>query len=182
MKISKKKLFFFILGIFISNFIFSQELPDGYDNILLGMSLEQTKTELMKNSDFGYHGESDVSLLPTQNRTLIETDNSKNSRNAFLERCWFQFYDDSLYIITININQKKMDYYSIFTTLCEKYGDPTSFSPKQSTWKNEEVTMTLEKPLTLKYIDNKTFESLQQYSNVQLSGEEITRELFLDQL
>ena len=42
--------------------------------------------------------------------------------------------------------------------------------------------MSLEKPLTLKYIDNKRFAETQNYSNVQASPAEITREMFLDEL
>jgi hypothetical protein len=75
-----------------------------------------------------------------------------------------------------------MDYYSIFTKLTEKYGEPTSFNPQAATWKDAEVTMSLEKPLTLKYIDNKLFEQTQNYSNIQKSPTEITREMFLEDL
>ena len=75
-----------------------------------------------------------------------------------------------------------MDYYSIFTKLTEKYGEPDSFDPQSATWKDDEVTMSLEKPLTLKYIDNKLFEETQNYSNIQPSPTEITREMFLDEL
>ena len=42
--------------------------------------------------------------------------------------------------------------------------------------------MSLEKPLTLKYIDNKLFEQTQNYSNIQESPVEITRDMFLDEL
>ena len=76
----------------------------------------------------------------------------------------------------------KMDYYSIFTKLVEKYGEPDTFSPQAATWKDDDVTMSLEKPLTLKYIDNKIFEQTQNYSNIQKSPTEITREMFLDGL
>ena len=75
-----------------------------------------------------------------------------------------------------------MDYYSVFTTLTKKYGEPTSFSPQAATWKNDEVTMSLEKPLTLKYIDNKLFDKTQNYSNIQASPTEVTRDMFLDGL
>ena len=75
-----------------------------------------------------------------------------------------------------------MDYYSVFTTLTKKYGDPTTFSPQAATWKDDEVTMSLEKPLTLKYIDNKIFNETQNYSNVQASPTEVTREMFLEDL
>ena len=75
-----------------------------------------------------------------------------------------------------------MDYYSIFTKLTEKYGQPTSFDPQAATWKDDQVTMSLEKPLTLKYIDNKIFEQTQNYSNIEKSPNEVTREMFLDGL
>ena len=38
------------------------------------MSLDATKSALKSNSDFGYNGDRDVSLLPGENRVLIETD------------------------------------------------------------------------------------------------------------
>ena len=100
----------------------------------------------------------------------------------FLRHCYFQFYDDKLFIITINVNPDRMDYYSIFTKLSEKYGNPTSLNPESASWKNDDVTMSLERPLTLKYIDNKIFKETQNYSNVQPSPAEITRDMFLNEL
>lgn len=183
----KKKHIFLLLLIFSYHFVFSQStnqnsLPNGFQNISLGMSLEETKEELIKNKDFGYKGERDVSLLPDQQKVLIETDSTKAFGSKFLTRCYFQFYDDSLYIITINMNKEKIDHYSIFKTLKEKYGEPVSVTPEKTTWKNDSVTMTLEKPLTLKYIDNEVYTELQQYSAVQKSAEEITQQMFLDSL
>lgn len=180
MKLKKSILAIFFITIIIP--IFSEELPRGFHNIELGMSLEETKSELLKDYDFGYHGDSDVSLLPGINKTLIETDTSRSIGSPFLERCYFQFSEERLYIITININTEKMDYYSIFTTLCNKYGNPQNLNPNSATWQNDDVTMSLEKPLTLKYIDNQIFEELKQYSNIEKSGEEKTRQMFLDEL
>src|SRR5574344_269229 len=177
----KHKYLFLIISI-ISFQLAAEELPEGYSNIKLGMSVEQTKRELIKNSDFGYHGDRDVSLLPSNNQTLIETDAERGLGSNFLTQCWFQFNNDKLYIITINVNTDKMDYYSIFTTLTSKYGEPISISPKEAVWKNGNVTMTLEKPLTLKYIDNEEFNSLLKYSNVPLSPTETTRNMFLEGL
>lgn len=177
----KKKIVFFSLLI-LSFCLFAEDLPHGYKNIMLGMTLEETKENLVKEPDFGYHGDRDVSLIPGSSKTLIETDANKGFGSNFLTRCWFQFSFNELYIITININPELMDYYSIFTTLTKKYGDPSSFSPQAATWKDDEVTMSLEKPLTLKYIDNKRFAETQNYSNVQASPAEITREMFLDEL
>lgn len=75
-----------------------------------------------------------------------------------------------------------MDYYSIFSKLCEKYGDPESLTPQKAQWSNDDVTMTLEKPLTLKYVDNNIFNEIQDKSRVEKSVFEKTREMFLDDL
>ena len=146
------------------------------------MSFEQVKKALRDNLDFGYRGDRDVSLLPGENRMLIETDASTYAGFSYLERCWFQFYEDKLYIITINIDREKMDHYSIFDALCKKYGNPDSVSPEKSVWKNKRVTMSLERPLTLKYVDQERFDSLQKKSKVNPTGTEVTREMFLEGL
>ena len=178
----KKKIIFLTVFSALSVYLFAESLPHGYKNITLGMSLEDTKDCLVKDPDFGYHGDRDVSLIPNSSKTLIETEAERGLGSNFLTRCWFQFSFDELYIITINVNPEKMDYYSIFTKLVEKYGEPTSFDPQSATWKDDDVTMSLEKPLTLKYIDNKIFEQTQNYSNIQASPTEITRDMFLDEL
>jgi len=180
------RILFFLATIFFSVTFFSpayaQKLSRGYGGVELGMTVEQTKAKLKENSDFGYTGDRDISLLPGENRTLIETDAVSGHSFGFLERCWFQFHNDSLYIITININQELMDHYSVFTALCKKYGDPVSLSPEKSVWKDENYSMSLERPLTLKYVNQKVFEDLQNKSLVSPSGREITRDMFLDGL
>lgn len=177
-----KKISIFSFTILFMGILFAKEpLPTGYRNIHLGMTLDETKTALLKDSSFGYHGDRDVSLVPGTNTKLIETDTGTYSL-SYLERCWFQFDQDLLYTITININIQKMDYYSVFTTLVDKYGDPDSLNPQRAVWKNEETTLSLEKPLTLKYIDNKTFDQLQNYSSIEKSATEITKQMFLDEL
>lgn len=179
MKILQK---LFLLFFIFSNLYAFENLPKGYKDITLGMSLEETKTELIKDSDFGYHGDRDVSLTPNKKQYIIETDASSGLGSNFLEQCYFQFNQDSLYIITINLNKERMDYYSIFKTLSEKYGNPNSVNPKLARWEDEEVIVTLEKPLCLKYMDKKTFNELQNYSNISESANEQTKKLFLEGL
>ena len=101
-------IFFLIFG----QTLFSQntnDLPNGYANIQLGMSVEETKEQLLKNSDFGYHGDRDVSLVPEKNQVLIETDADKGLGSNFLTTSYFQFHNDQLYVITINLNKEKID-------------------------------------------------------------------------
>lgn len=177
-----KKIFILVLTCILTKSLFSKDLPKGYRNIELGMSLDETKDALVKDPSFGYHGDRDVSLVPGSSKVLIETDSDSGHGSIFLKRCWFQFFNDELYIITININPDKMDYYSIFTTLKDKYGEPTSLNPQSATWKTKTNTLSLEKPLTLKYIDNSIFDQTQNTSNIKISPEEMTREMFLDEL
>ena len=80
------------------------------------------------------------------------------------------------------MNRSRIDYYSVFTTLKEKYGEPDTITPQAATWKNNEITMSLEKPLTLKYIDNEVFKSLQTASNIAPATTEVTQQMFLDKL
>ena len=184
---SQKKLFC-ILICFSLCFIFAQSsknetantnmpLPYGYSTVQLGMTLEETQTALIRDPDFGYRGERDVSLLPGENRQIIET-----KGGSFLDNCWFQFYDDYLYIISINVNQEFMDYYSIFSTLCKKYGNPIYLDPEKATWEDEDVILSLEKPLCLKYTDAKISGQILEQAEVQQATIEYLRQGFLDSL
>lgn len=179
----KLMLAFFFLAFFAADFfVFGEDLPSGFGGVELGMSLDDAKNALKANSDFGYAGDRDVSLLPGDNRVLIETDSYNMQHHGFLTRCWFQFYEENLYSIIINFNPERLDHYSLYTTLVKKYGEPEEFSPERSVWKNDGVTMSLERPLSIKYIDNEVSEKLAQQSLVQKNGYEITRERFLDSL
>lgn len=172
-----------VLLFFASGLIFAQsQLPDGYARIRLGMSVDEVKDLLQKNPAFGYHGDRDVSLLPGENRILIETDAKAGHVDSFLDRCWFQFYEDRLFIITINLNKEKIDHYSIFTTLCKKYGNPGFLNPEKSVWENDSLSMSLERPLTLKYTDKTVLKKTSGQKNVEDSVPEMTAKMFLDTL
>lgn len=152
-------------------------LPGGYGSVVLGMSVEAAKDALMEDPAYGYRGDRDVSMLPGDNRTLISTDGIH-----FFGECWFQFDNDRLYIITLNLNRERVDYYSVFKSLCDKYGQPDSLSPRKSEWRDGSVIMSLERPLTLKYTDEGIFQELQETSNVELTKEEENRHNFLESL
>lgn len=178
-----KKIAVLIFSLLAATFLFAEEsLPDGFKKIRFGMSVDQVKEELKKDPAFGFRGDRDVSLLPGENRVLIETDTSRTAPYSFLERCWFQFYEDKLYTITINMKKKKMDHYSIYTTLTEKYGNPDFLNPEKSEWKDDSVIMSLERPLTLKYTDRKIFDDLQSKAMVKKTAEEQSKQDFLDLL
>lgn len=173
-------LVFLVSVLFLQN-LFAQSLPSGYGKIKLGMTVDQVKSVLKEDKQFGYRGERDVSMLPNSEQILIETD-ATNTPGSFLERCWFQFYEGKLYIITININREKMDHYSVFDTLCKKYGDPQQLNPEKSIWRNSSIIMSLEKPLVLRYTDRPVSEKILNKSSVEKSGVEENRDSFLNNL
>lgn len=174
----KKFLFSFLILIFCLP-VFS--LPDGFSKIHLGMSVDSLKDALKSDHQFGYKGDRDVSLSPNDGQILIETDASREPF-SFLDHCYFQFADEKLYIITINLNPSKVDHYSVLTKLIEKYGNPDEIKPDKSTWKDDSVIMSLERPLTLKYVDAKTFNDKQDKSNIDKTAGEKALEDFLDEL
>ena len=176
-----KKLFCSTFLLFLFSILVAESLPSGYENIQLGMSVDSAKEELKKNLDFGYRGDRDVSLLPGENRTLIET-NAAKVPSSYFTRCFFQFYKEKLCVITINLNQQKMDYFSVFTALNKKYGEPVEFSPNRCLWQDSSVQLALEKPLTLKYTDLAVRKELEDKSFVEDSTEEKLASEFLDSL
>ncbi len=177
--INRPRILFFLLIFFLSAFAYS--LPNGFGKVQLGMSVDAVKEALKSDRQFGYRGDRDVSLSPSDGQTLIETDATYSSF-SYLDRCWFQFADGKLYVITINLDSSKIDHYSVFSKLCEKYGNPNDINPKKSLWKDGSVMMSLEKPLTLKYVDQKVFDSRQKASTVDKNYSEKNRENFLEGL
>ncbi len=153
------------------------ELPKGYRKIALGMDIESVKTALLEDSIFGYRGDRDVLLLAGKNRSLIET-----AGNSNIKRAWFQFYEEKLYIIIIQMDTDKIDYYSVYSALCKKYGEPDTLDPQHSTWKTESAAMILERPLALKYIDMAVFNELIEKSKTDEAYTDILREEFINDL
>ena len=157
-------------------------LPSGYKDIHFGMSVDDVKDALKADSSFGYRGDRDVSLSKSENQTLIETDAERYAPNSFLTRCWFQFYDDELCTITLNLRRSKIDYHTVFSTLTQKYGEPATLSPSRAEWRDDNVIMSLEKPLTLKYVDKQVFDDKQSSSKSAKSADEQSKDDFLEGL
>lgn len=146
-----------------------------FRDISLGSDMASVKELLLADPLFGYRGERDVSLLPGENRALIET-----SGLSFVKRAWFQFLEDKLYVMTLSLDPEQVDYYSIYSRLVEKYGEPGSLDPKKAVWEGEGVTLSLERPLTVKYLDTETFASLLEKDTTGKAASDISREGFIN--
>lgn len=130
-------------------------LPRKFREIELGMSLEMLKNSLLNDNLFYFRGDRDVSFLPAREQTLIET-----SGPSFIRRAFFQLRDGELFIMAFTLNSTLVDHYSMFTNLSQKYGKPSYLDPKEAVWENEETRISLERPLTVKYIDKNVFNDI----------------------
>ena len=152
-----------------------EELPSSFHEISLGMNLRDVKEGLKKDSSFVYRGDKDVSMLLSQNRSLIESEGVN-----FLKRAFFQFYNEHLYTIIVQMNPENIDYYSLYSSLVDKYGEPSFVDQKKALWENDRVRLVLERPLTVKYIDTAVFnEILASRTKKQALSDEV-RQRFLN--
>ena len=154
----------------------SVQPPRGFRSIQLGMELEQVKQLLIEDPLFDYRGDPDISFLPLPPQTLIET-----SGSSFIRRAYFQFDQDLLYIIILSMDPDRLDYYTLYSTLSGKYGQPTSLDPSEAVWQFEGLRLSLERPLNVKYIDSTVFEALKEEGQVQEDLWEISKDNFLQQ-
>ena len=138
------------------------------------MSLDEVKDALLADSIFGYRGERDVSFIPGGQRQLIET-----SGHSFIRNAWFQFYEGKLYNMSFALDSGRLDYFSLFSSLSEKYGDPQELNPSAAVWTSDAVRLSLERPLTVKYIDVAVFASILETEFEGRAAEEILRENFI---
>ena len=152
------------------------EPPRGFRSVQLGMELEQVKQLLIEDPLFDYRGDPDISFLPLPPQTLIET-----SGSSFIRRAYFQFEEDLLYIIILSMDPDRLDYYTLYSTLSGKYGQPTSLDPTEAVWQFEGLRLSIERPLNVKYIDSKVFEALKEEGQVQEDLWEISKDNFLRQ-
>jgi hypothetical protein len=151
------------------------EPPRGYRTVSLGMDIDNLKEVLQEDETYQFRGDRDVSFLPIDQEDLIET-----SGTSFVQRAAFQLRDGSLYIFTLTLNTRLVDHYSVFTTFVQRYGQPSYLDPKEAIWESEATRVSIERPLTVKYIDKERFNDMLFNSRVIESREVQQREDFLN--
>jgi len=153
-----------------------KKLPNQFRQIVLGMGLDELKAALAQDSMFNFRGDRDVSFLPTREESLVET-----SGSSFIKRAFFQLRDGALFIMAYTLNTGMVDHYSIFTDLVEKYGQPSYLDPKVAVWESDDIRVSIERPLTVKYIDKKVFDDIINESALIQSKRVQQRQEFLDE-
>jgi len=178
----KKKFILIFLLIIISFFLSAQDeiaKVDGtFRDFYLSMTSDDCKLALEQDGYFDYRSEEVPSLLPPSDELLLDC-----VGRSFIYRGWFQFHQDKLVIMTFLLNPEKMDYYSLYSQLSEKYGDPDQLSPEKALWINETngVEMELSRPLEVKYRDASFFQELIDNNRQEESMNEVLRERFLEE-
>ncbi len=138
--------------------------------------MEELRERLEGNSNFIYRGGPDVSLRPSDQERSIETEG-----RGYMERGAFHFDEGILYIITLFLNRERLDYFTLYRTLEGKYGSPEALTPERALWENEETRITLERPLTVKYLDIPRFQARIEEGTMEESLRIQARNIFLDQ-
>lgn len=167
-----------LLLILLSPSLEAQEpapLPDGYGELRLGMAMADLKERLQASGSFMYRGDPDVSLLERENRTLLEAEGS-----GYIASGQFQFNaEDRLFVIVLVLDERLIDYFSLYTTFTGKYGDPADLNPSRAIWENDTVRVSLERPAVVRYIQKDLFQEGVDVSAARKSYERISREEFL---
>jgi hypothetical protein len=148
--------------------------PSSFRGVSLGMSLADLKTALKSDALFGYRGDPDVSFEPSREAGYVETTGS-----SFIRRGLFQTKSDKLYAISLTLNTTLVDYYSVYSALVKKYGEPTRLSPRQAVWEDASTRLSLERPLVVKYLDKAAFAQILTESSAKKSETIHAREDFL---
>jgi hypothetical protein len=151
-----------------------EEAPRQFREFSLGMPLDNLKTALIRDTLFLFRGDRDVSFLPVREETLVETAGS-----SFIKRAYFQLVDEAVYIMSFSLDTRLMDHYSVFTSFIKRYGEPVDLNPGEAVWESDETRVSIERPLTVKYIDKTVFNRLIEVSNTRQRWESLAREEFL---
>jgi hypothetical protein len=150
-------------------------LPVKFREFSLAMSLDELKENLAADSYFAFRGDRDVSFLPLARQNLVES-----AGNGFIKRAFFQLKDDKVFIMTFSLDTEKIDHYSVYTAFVEKYGQPLSLNPRMALWESNDTRISIERPLTVKYIDRTVFDNLVEASGAARAGEDEMREDFIN--
>ena len=153
---------------------FPDEAPRQFRGLFLGMDLDSLKENLVNDDLFTFRGDRDVSWLPIREETLVET-----TGLSYISRAYFQLVEEEVYLMSFTLNPRLMDHYSVFTSFLRRYGEPLYISPSESVWENEYTRVSIERPLTIKYIDMTVFNRLVEESRTNVSREMFERDEFL---
>ncbi|MDR0476309.1 MAG: hypothetical protein LBH43_21910 [Treponema sp.] len=150
--------------------------PRIFREFSLDMELDELKEALKKDSLFHFQGDRDVSLLPLREQTLVET-----TGGSFIRRAFFQLADGKVFTMAFIMDTRLIDHYSVFVSFLKKYGEPKTLNPKETVWEDDNTRVSLERPLTVKYVDKAVFNNMIEKSQTLQSQQVFQRQEFLNE-
>lgn len=154
---------------------FTTELERGYRRIRLGSPFSVVQDRLSEDVNFSYRGDPDVSLSLSDSQQVIDS-----RGRGYIERGLFQFHEDRLYVITLYLDRRRLDYFQLLNRLQERYGPPQDLDPRRTVWEDGRTRIELERPLTVRYLDLETFLERRSERETMRALEDVTREGFLE--
>ena len=140
-----KSTLILIIFIFVNSPLFAQEI--GFMGLNIGMSREEVLNFADADELIKVPKNRDVEFFPVEDRKILTLSVLPEVPHLYL-----QFYDDKLYAITVNFNEKYIDYYTLFDVLESKYGPYTDLVPEWRKWEIDGIEIRVEKPAVVKYI------------------------------
>lgn len=147
----------------------------GFRTIELGLDFDTAEERLSDDAAFAYRGAPDVSLQLSDGQTVIDTDG-----RGFVTRALLQFDDGILYILTLYLDTSRLDYFTLFEQLRNRYGNPRDLDPQRAWWDDGSTRIELERPLTVRYLDLQRFEARRAGRAATRAAEEVSRDEFLE--
>jgi len=162
-----------ILMLIFLNFAYAQEitnqdLPEGFQDINIGISYKEVTDKLENNDSFLYKKE-DV-IYESRQKNIIST-----LGKGFIKNAIFQFNEDKLINIILYINDDKIDFYTLKKDFLNKWGNPIQVNPNYNIWEDDTTRIILEKPLTIRYIDLTIFEDDPKEDIIQESKDDFLK-------
>ena len=151
-----------------------EAVPRQFRALELGMSLDDLRAALAQDGLFSFRGERDVSFLPMRQEALVET-----TGNSFIRRAHFQLAEGEVFIMSFSLDPRLVDHYSVFTRLVSRYGQPLTLNPLEAVWEDGYTRISIERPLTVKYVDRVVFDRLREEARTREAWDTMLREEFL---
>lgn len=141
-------------------------LPRGFVGLDLGISSEIV-ISILKENDMFLYIEKDFGTLSKYDKSILSVQG-----RGFIDNAYFYFSkEDVLVSVVLFLRSRHIDYVTLYTDFTKKYGRP-KMSPDEASWTDTEVSIHLEKPLSIKYVLEKeipTIKTLNKNSTIDLN-------------
>ncbi|MCX8058530.1 MAG: hypothetical protein N3A58_03850 [Spirochaetes bacterium] len=138
------------------------KLPRNYKDFYLGMKLTDFINLIEKVDYLLYEGKIDVSLYEVDKNLF------KASVPPYIRKLIFFFYKEILSLFTFYYDNKYVNFFSRYKSLCEKYGNPNQMDSERFIWEDESTIIILERTNILKVIDKNFINNIQnEYKNIE---------------